>query len=275
MVKIKEEAHILADGSIDLNIWLQHLNERHHYADLYLIRNACILSQLSGQEQATESGESCLQQGLAMAEILVDLALDQESIAAAIIYNSVQYSELSIDDIYEQLGDGVGKLVVGVERMNAIHLIRDFDPATNRQQLDNCRKMLLAMADDVRVVLIKLAEHLRVLRTVRHLSDSIKRRVAQETLQLYAPLANRLGIGQIKWEMEDLAFRYLQSDTYKTIAKNLKARRVDRDRYVIHIVETLNQAIAQTGIKNAKVYGRSKHIHSIYHKMQRKNIDFS
>lgn len=276
MVKVKDEEHILSDGSIDLESWLGHLGEQHKYADIRLIRNACVLSQLAGQDQPTESGESCLQQGLAMAEILVDLDMDQETIAAAIVYDSVQYSELTIEDVYEQLGSKVGKLVHGVERMSAINNMHGLSGVTvNHQQVDNVRKMLLAMVDDVRVVLIKLAERLRVLRTVAHLSESVRQQIAKETMEIYAPLANRLGIGHIKWEMEDYSFRYLQPEKYKEIAKGLNSRRVDRDKYVENIVAVLNKEIANAGVSGAKVYGRSKHIHSIYRKMQRKNIDLS
>ena len=274
MVKIAEEAHLLADGSIDLEAWLKHLNESHHYQNLTLIRNACVLSQLAGGEQATESGESCLQQGLAKAEILSDLEMDQATIAAAIISESVEYSDLSIEDVEEQLGAEVAKLVKGVDIMNAIHGFRAGKP-NNHNQLDNMRKMLLAMVDDVRVVLIKLAEKLQVLRAIAHLSDSIQKPLAKEAMEIYAPLANRLGVGHIKWELEDLAFRYLESKQYKEIAKGLNARRVERDQYVKHIVTTLKEKLANDGIQHVDICGRSKHILSIYKKMQRKNVNLN
>ncbi|WP_415582915.1 RelA/SpoT family protein, partial [Legionella worsleiensis] len=136
----------------------------------------------------------------------------------------------------------------------------------------NIRKMLLAMVDDVRVVLIKLAERLCVLRSAGHLSEAVRKQLATEAMEIYAPLANRLGIGAIKWEMEDLAFRYLHPEEYKSIAKGLKAKRLDRDNFVNMIVEELNTHIRATGAHHFAVYGRSKHIHSIYKKMQRKNV---
>lgn len=276
MVKIKDEQHFLADGSIDLERWLQHLNDIHHYEDTSLIKNACLLSQVAGMDRATEGGDSCLQQGLEIAEILVDLQMDQTCIAAGIVFESAHYSDLNIDDVTEQLGPDVAKLVKGVERMNAIDSMRSLSSsAFSHRQLDNVRKMLLAMVDDVRVVLIKLAERLSVLRSVAKLHDKLKIDLAHEAMDIYAPLANRLGVGQIKWEMEDLSFRYLQPEKYKEIAKGLNTKRLDRDRYVKIIVETLQQALQEAHIEQAHIYGRSKHIHSIYKKMQRKNIPLS
>lgn len=275
MVKIKEQTHRLPDGSIDLESWLQHLASKPHYADNRLIHNACILSQLAGCDHVTESGESCLQQGLAVAEILADLDLPPTALAAAIVYESFQYAELTIDDITEQLGSDVSKLVLGVERMNAIHLMSTHHGTYSHTQIDNIRKMLIAMVDDVQVVLIKLAERLRVLRTVAYLSDSIKYPIAREVMDIYAPLANRLGIGQLKWEMEDLAFRYLEPEKYKEIASGLKARRIERDHYVKELVTTLEEELEKSELKNFRLYGRSKHIHSIYRKMHRKKTDIS
>lgn len=276
MVKIKDDAHFLEDGSIDVDAWLEHIVQKHKYFDSKLIHSACVLGQLAGHDQATESGESCLQQGLAMAEILVDLEVDQETIAAAIIFESVQYAELNIEDVRDELGDSVARLVSGVERMDAMSNIRLLgENQTSRRQIENIRKMLLAMVDDVRVVLIKLAERLRVLRTVASFNDGMKRAIAKEVFDIYAPLANRLGIGSIKWEMEDLAFRYLHPEKYKEIAKGLNSRRVDRDRYVKMVVEQLNREIKAVGIERFEVYGRSKHIHSIFRKMSRKNVPLS
>ena len=273
MVKVKDEPHIREDGSIDLDVWLKHLESEHHYKSTRLIHSALVLSQLAGDDHTTDTGESCLQKGLATAELLVDLELDEETISAAIIQDAVQFGELNVDDIEEQLGPEVAKLVSGVERMSELSTIRGFNPATAKPNtVDNIRKMLLAMVDDVRVVLIKLADHLVVLRACAHLDDKIRRQVATETVQIYAPLANRLGIGAMKWQMEDLAFHILEPITYKSIAKSLKERRMDRDRYKDLIVSTLKKAIPEAGIQHAEITGRSKHIHSIYSKMVRKKV---
>jgi GTP pyrophosphokinase len=274
MVKVKDTIPLLSDGSIDVDMWLHQLSSKKGYLDSQeLIRNACSLSQLDGQEHATETGQTCLQQGLAMADLLADLEVDQETLAAAIIFENVHYAGLTLDDVEEQLGSNIAKLVKGIGKMNAINnfqALNKYPP--NKNQIDNLRKMLLAMVDDVRVVLIKLAERLCILRTAGHLPEIIRQQLATEAMEIYAPLANRLGIGAIKWELEDLAFRYLYPEEYKAIAKGLKAKRLDRDNFVNLIVEQLNTQIKAMGIHHFAVYGRSKHIHSIFKKMQRKNV---
>lgn len=273
MVKVKETTPLLPDGSIDLEQWLQQLGSKGYFQDLGLIRNACTLSQLAGQDHATETGQSCLQQGLAMADVLADLEVDQETLAASIIFESVHYAELSLEDVEEQLGLPIARLVKGIEKMSAMSNLQALAKyPQNKHQIDNIRKMLLAMVDDVRVVLIKLAERLCVLRSIAPMPEQMRRQIATEVMEIYAPLANRLGIGAIKWEMEDLAFRHLHPDEYKAIAKGLKAKRLDRDRYVNLIVDELNRQIKSIGVEHFAVYGRSKHIHSIYRKMIRKNV---
>lgn len=273
MVKVKDSTPLLADGSIDVEQWLHQVGSKGYFQDLALIRNACTLSQLAGQDHATETGESCLQQGLAMADVLADLEVDQETLAAAIIFESVHYAELSLEDVEEQLGSQIARLVKGIEKMSAISNLQILTKfPQNKHQLDNIRKMLLAMVDDVRVVLIKLAERLCMLRSSAPMPTAMRQQIATEAMEIYAPLANRLGIGAIKWEMEDLAFRYLHPDDYKAIAKGLKAKRLDRDRYVNLIVDELNQQLKTMNVAHFAVYGRSKHIHSIYKKMMRKNV---
>lgn len=273
MVKVKEDTPLQADGSIDVEQWLHQLGSKGYFQDLELIRNACTLSQLAGQDHATETGASCLQQGLSIADVLADLEVDQETLAAAIIYGSVHYAELSLDDIDEQLSSNITRLVKGIKKMGAISTFQMLGKyPQNKHQIDNIRKMLLAMVDDVRVVLIKLAERLCVLRSSAPMPEAMRKQIATEAMEIYAPLANRLGIGAIKWEMEDLAFRYLYPEEYKAIAKGLKAKRLDRDRYVDLIVDQLNQRMKNMGVAHFAVYGRSKHIHSIYRKMQRKNV---
>ena len=268
MVRVKDTTPLTSDGNIDVELWLHQLSAKGYLENLELIRSACTLSQLAGQEHATETGQTCLQQGLSMADLLADLEVDQDTLVAAIIFENVHYADLSLDDVEEQLGHNIAKLVKGIERMSAMNNFQALNKyPQNKNQIDNIRKMLLAMVDDVRVVLIKLAERLCVLRTAGHLSETVRKQLATEAMEIYAPLANRLGIGAIKWEMEDLAFRYLHPEEYKAIAKGLKAKRLDRDNFVNLIVEQLNNQIKATGAQHFAVYGRSKH-----KKMQRKNV---
>lgn len=273
MVKVKENMPLNSDGSIDVEQWLEGIGRKGYFQDLDLIRNACILSHLASHDHATETGESCLQQGLAMADVLADLEVDQETLAAAIIYVSVHYAELSLEDVEEQLGKNVAKMVASTEKMGAISSLNKYPE--NKHQVDNLRKMLLAMVDDVRSVLVKLADRLCALRSAAPMPIKMRESIAKEVMEIYAPLANRLGIGAIKWEMEDLAFRYLHPNEYKTIAQGLNAKRLDRDRYVNLIVEELKQHLNAIDIAHFAVYGRSKHIHSIANKMKRKNVDIN
>jgi GTP pyrophosphokinase len=273
MVKVKESMPLNNDGSIDVELWLDSIGSKGYFQDLDLLRNACTLSHLAGHDHATETGESCLQRGLAMADVLADLEIDQETLAAAIIFVSVHYAELSLEDVSEQLGPSVAKLVDGAEKMSAISSLSSFDKyPQNKHQIDNMRRMLLAMVDDVRAVLIKLADRLCALRSSAPISSHMRKHIATEVKEIYAPLANRLGIGAIKWEMEDLSFRYLHPEEYKTIALGLKSKRLDRDRYVNLIVEQLKKSLYLMEIEHFAVYGRSKHINSIANKMKRKNV---
>lgn len=273
MVRVKDTTPIAADGSIDVELWLHQLSAKGYLDTLDLVRTACTLSQLSEQDHLTETNQSCLQQGLAMADLLADLGVDQETLAAAIIFVSVHYGDLSIDDVEEQLGHPIAKLVRGIQKMSAINRLQALTKyPQNKTQIDNIRKMLLAMVDDVRVVLIKLAERLCVLRAAVHLSEAAQKKLATEVMEIYAPLANRLGIGAIKWELEDHAFRWLHPEEYKTIAKGLKAKRLERDKFVHSIIKQLTDQISASGVTHFSVFGRAKHIHSIYKKMMRKNV---
>lgn len=273
MVKVNDAIPMHSDGSIDVGRWVDKIAERGYFEDVTLLRSACDLGQLAGQDHAIETGESCFQHGLAMANVLVDLEVDQETLAAAVLYSSAHDAELAIDDIAEHLNPDIAHLISGVGKMSTLSQMgSDFSDSHNKQQIDNMRKMLLAMVDDVRIVLIKLADRLCVLRSVAPISLSLRKKLASEVMSIYAPLANRLGIGSLKWEMEDLAFRYLNPEAYQAIAKELNAKRLERDHYVDTIVEKLNAALSGLSLHHFSVYGRSKHIHSIYRKMMRKNV---
>lgn len=273
MVKLKDHTYLLPDGSVNIEGWLQHVATHRTPTELHLIRRALHLSQLTGAESETSYGTPCLQQGLAMAEILFDLNLDLETIAAAIVYNNVHYADLSLEDVTEHLGEPVTKIVQGVERMEAIRSLHGH-PQRGRTQTENLRKMLLAMVEDIRVVLIKLSERTCLMRTANTLPEEMRQHLARETMDIYAPLANRLGVGQIKWELEDLSFRYLEPQAYKTLAKLLDQKRVDRERFIERVVNEIKKGIQDAGIKGAEVNGRAKHIYSIYRKMQKKDLDY-
>ncbi|HVV68320.1 MAG TPA: GTP diphosphokinase [Gammaproteobacteria bacterium] len=274
MKKTKPTLVISADNTThNIESWMQSWSSQYPTGENSLIRQACALAQLTGTDIATPNGQSCLLQGLQIAAILSELKVDQETMATGIIYSNVRYAGLILEDVQEQLGADVARLTGGVKKMEAIQNLQEqIGKTPSHNAIDNFRKMLLAMVDDVRIVLIKLAERLVILRHIGLLSDEEKRREAKMTQDIYAPLANRLGIGHLKWELEDLSFRYLEPEIYKNISKALKSTRIEREHYV-HTVMTLLERITQElGITKTEVTGRAKHIYSIYKKMQRKNV---
>lgn len=222
-----------------------------------------------------DNGEA-ISRCVAVADILAELDLDHETLIAALLH------DLPPDDPHAPLpalakayGDRVAHLIDGVRRMGAIEELYEapLDARRQLQNAENLRKLLLAMAEDVRVVLIKLADRLHTMRRLPQLDDEVRRQaVAQATMEIYAPLANRLGVWQIKWELEDLAFRHLDPLAYRQIATYLDERRVDREAFIHEVIERLLQALEGTGIE-ARISGRPKHLYSIWRKMQRKRVD--
>jgi len=266
MVKKRHDPPIRSDGTFDLSRWITEIGEKHPH-DLDLIKSACQFVEEHGGNTETPLKYSCQYQGLVMAEILFHLGLDPETLAAAIVYETFRYAKVSEKDIAKALGEGVARLVLGVDRMHSLH------HDVQIQQTENLRRLLLAVVEDIRVVLIKLAEYTSEMRASVHLTEEIRRQYAKGAQEIYAPLANRLGIGQIKWELEDLAFRFLEPTAYKQLAKLLDERRVDREHFISKTVEELKKALKEQHI-TASVNGRAKHIYSIWKKMQRKGVGY-
>ncbi|GEB71903.1 MULTISPECIES: GTP diphosphokinase [Pseudoalteromonas] len=206
-----------------------------------------------------------------MVEILAELNLDPESLATAYLTPYFLNDLISLEIIEEQLGNNIAMLLTGVAQMATISTLSHQGKGT--MQVDNIRKMLLTMVEDVRAVVIKLAEQVCHLRNVKDADEEERVIAAKETADIFAPLANRLGIGQLKWELEDLSFRYLHPDTYKGIAKQLDDKRLAREAYMEDMVEQVKNRLSEAGIE-AQVYGRPKHIYSIFKKMQQKNYEF-
>lgn len=216
-----------------------------------------------------------LVRGVEMVGILLMLSMDLATLKAAILYPFVEAGLLQQEKLEEDFGPKIAKLVEGVLEMEAIRSLQTLHRSeTSPEQVDNVRRMLLAMVEDVRAVVIKLAERIACLREAKLADEETRVLMAQEITNIYAPLANRLGIGQLKWELEDLAFRYLHPDTYKQIAKQLDEKRLDRERYIREFVQSLRDALAEAGVE-AEVYGRPKHIYSIWRKMQKKHLEFN
>ena len=255
--------------------WVKSLGYAADSEEFALIQKAFVVADEAHGSQTRASGEPYITHAMAVAEILVQLHLDPTAIASAILHDVVEDTSVNYEDIKAQFGDEVAGLVDGVTKLSHIEQ-QDLNERGTRehQHAESLRKLLLAMAEDVRVVLIKLADRLHNLRTLKYLPERKQLRVAKETMDIYAPLANRLGIWHIKWELEDLAFRYLEPKNYKKVAQFLDERRVDRERYIDHAIRIIHAEMEKAGI-SAEVQGRPKHIYSIWKKMQRKGITFN
>jgi len=269
----RAETHTPATGQPpDTDAWLQIVGSGQDSAGQELIQRALKCASKAHAGQLRASGEPYMTHCLAVAEIVHHLNLDPEATAAALLHDVVEDTTVTLDDIRQNFGSSVASLVDGVTKMG--HLDEMGEPLVGKsQQAESVRKLLLAMAEDVRVVLIKLSDRLHNMRTLRHLDETRQRRIARETLEIYAPLANRLGIWQVKWELEDLALRYLDPEDYHHIASLLDGRRIDRERHIEEVKRRLHETLEPTGIK-AEITGRPKHIYSIWRKMRRKNVDF-
>lgn len=285
MVKVRQDQPIKDDGSVDLEQWLEHLQDLTDVDDIDAIRRACEMSmqaQSSTDDSVdvwSENTQGSFRTGLEMAQILADLHQDQESLLAALLYRAVRERKLPIERVRKQFGKPIAQLIMGVLQMAAIGSrknprIDENVLGSDTTQMDNVRKMLVAMIDDVRVALIKIAERTCAIRGVKDGSRRKRYLVAREVFDIYAPLAHRLGIGHIKWELEDLSFRYLKPNDYKGIAQLLDEKRLDRQDYIDQVVVRLESELESVNI-DGEVNGRAKHIYSIWRKMQRKNIEFS
>lgn len=215
-----------------------------------------------------------LWRGIEMVEILSMLSMDIESSCAALIFPLANAEVVSEEELSETFGSGIVTLVHGVRDMDAIRQLKAIhNDSMASEQVDNVRRMLLAMVEDFRCVVIKLAERIMNLREMKDAPEDERVLAAKESTNIYAPLANRLGIGQLKWELEDYCFRYLHPDEYKRIAKLLHERRIDREQYIENFVDSLRKEMVKEGVR-AEVYGRPKHIYSIWRKMQKKSLAF-
>ena len=260
----------------DAGAWLERVGAHLDESGRALVARALETAVRAHAGQRRASGEPYVRHTMAVAEILAGLRLDAEALAAALLHDVVEDTPLTLEELRAAFGGTVARLVDGVTKLGALPALKEtLDEAQRRDadQAENLRKLLLAMAEDVRVVLIKLADRLHNMRTLDALPEGKRRRIARETLEIYAPLANRLGIAQIKWELEDLAFRHLEPQAYREIAALLERRRSEREAYVARAIAELERALARAGIR-ARITGRPKHIYSIWRKMRRKGVGF-
>jgi GTP diphosphokinase / guanosine-3',5'-bis(diphosphate) 3'-diphosphatase len=247
---------------------LEAVAEHYPQADLAEIGSAFDLAIEAHERQRRASGEPYVTHPIASAQVLAELGIDPVAVAAALLHDVPEDTEYSLADVEERFGPEVAHLVDGVTKLSK------FNTTTReQQQAENIRKMFLAMADDIRVVLIKLADRLHNMRTLAALPEEKQQRIARQTLEIYAPLAERLGIWHVKWELEDLAFKILEPDRYRELARLLDTRRKSRETYIERAIGILRPALEAAGIE-AELSGRPKHIFSIWKKMLRKGAEF-
>ncbi len=220
----------------------------------------------NGQER--KSGEPYIIHPVEVAYIITTLELDDAAICAALLHDVVEDTDITKEQLQELFGEEVVTLVEGVTKLGKISAQTFID--NREEQVENYRKFFMAMAKDIRVLMIKLADRLHNMRTLKHLTDDRKKANAKETRMLYAPLANRLGIYSIKWELEDLSFMYLEPDAYFELAKGVKSKRAEREKFINEILDQLRAKMQEMNIQ-AEIYGRPKHLWSIYRKMQKDN----
>ncbi|MBE3563412.1 MAG: bifunctional (p)ppGpp synthetase/guanosine-3',5'-bis(diphosphate) 3'-pyrophosphohydrolase [Hydrogenibacillus schlegelii] len=237
-------------------------------ADRARVREAYVFAARHHDGQYRISGDPYITHPVAVAEILAELRLDATVLIAALLHDIVEDTAVTLEDVRAAFGDEVASLVDGVTKLRRIQF-----QSKEEQQAENYRKMLLAMARDIRVILIKLADRLHNMRTLKFRSEEDQRRIAEETLDIYAPIAHRLGISKIKWELEDIALRFLNPQQYYRIVHLMKKKRAEREAYINKVIETLRAKLDEMGIR-AEVTGRPKHIYSIYRKMRDQHKSF-
>jgi RelA/SpoT family (p)ppGpp synthetase len=248
--------------------------ERFNGNELDLVKRAYEQATLAHDGQLRASGEPYVVHCVEVARMLADLGLDHHAVAAGLLHDVVEDTSWTVDDVRQRFDEEVARLVDGVTKLAYIDTMSQMgDRDIEAQEAESLRKMFLATVDDVRVVLIKLVDRLHNMRTLGSLSQERRERIARETLEIYAPLANRLGIWQIKWELEDLGFRHYDPETYHHIAELIDERRDIRESYIAKVIAELRSRLRLEGI-DASVEGRPKHIYSIYRKMRRKGIEF-
>ena len=264
----------------DLAEWLDRVRSILDDAKLEQLEEVANLTLQKELETTVNHRSNIFYTGIEMADILAHLHVDEDTLAAAMLYRGVREGVIPLAEVQEHFGEQVHALVKGTLSMGKLSdlieqnkRLEDHFNNNQREHLNGIYKMLISVTEDVRVVLIKLAERTYALRELATSSKERQERVAREILTIYSPLAHRLGIAQLKWELEDLAFRYLAPDRYKEIATLLNEKRLEREQYIQFVIDKLREALAEHGIE-AEISGRVKHIYSIYRKMKSKNLSF-
>lgn len=248
-----------------VDILLQKIKENCTNVDLDIVNKAFNLAYEAHKEQKRESGEPYIIHPIDVAVILAELGMDTSTIVAGLLHDVIEDTDYTYDDIKNIFSEEVANLVSGVTKITKMEY-----KSKEEQQADNFRKMLLAMASDIRVIIIKLADRLHNMRTLKYMPKEKQKRISKETLDIYSPLAHRLGISKVKWELEDLCFRYLHEEEYYDLVHQISEKRVERETYIAQIIKDLYSKLEEAEI-DSDIDGRPKHFYSIYRKMVTKN----
>ncbi|MDU2123548.1 MAG: bifunctional (p)ppGpp synthetase/guanosine-3',5'-bis(diphosphate) 3'-pyrophosphohydrolase [Clostridium celatum] len=248
-----------------VDVLIQKIKENCINVDLDVINKAFNLAFEAHKEQKRESGEPYIIHPIDVAVILAELGMDTSTIVAGLLHDVIEDTDYTYEDIKEIFTEEVANLVSGVTKITKMEY-----KSKEEQQADNFRKMLLAMANDIRVIIIKLADRLHNMRTLKYMPKEKQKRISKETLDIYAPIAHRLGISKVKWELEDLCFRYLHEEEYYDLVNQIAEKRVERETYIAKTIEDLYGKLEEAGI-DSDIDGRPKHFYSIYRKMVTKN----
>ncbi|MCA9508658.1 MAG: bifunctional (p)ppGpp synthetase/guanosine-3',5'-bis(diphosphate) 3'-pyrophosphohydrolase, partial [Myxococcales bacterium] len=237
----------------------------HPQPDLDLIRKAYVCSAKYHEGQVRKSGEPYLSHPLEVAKILAELKLDEASICTGLLHDTVEDTAATQDEIEEVFGHDIAYLVDGVTKLSQIKFY-----SSEEKQAENFRKMLVAMSRDIRVLLVKLADRLHNMRTLQYMIPEKQERIATETIEIYAPLANRLGIAWLKAELEDLSFKYIKPWDYRNLREKIGKTKNERARFIEDVSRELEKTLNDAGMKNFEVEGRPKHLWSVFRKMSDK-----
>jgi GTP pyrophosphokinase len=266
IVGITERLRPQRHGAVDVEGIVKEMLRHYPDGDAELVRRAYTYAAEAHAGQKRVSGEPYVTHPAAVAMLIAELGMEAATVAATLLHDVPEDTARSAEDIRLEFGDEIGRLVEGVTKLGRLQ-----GQSRDAHQAENIRKMFLAMADDLRVVIIKLCDRLHNMRTLGPLPVEKQKRIARQTLEIYAPLAHRLGIWQIKWELEDLSFKYLEPEQYKEVAEQLAERRQVRERSIDQAMKTLASELEKAGIR-AELSGRAKHLWSIAQKMRRKNV---
>ncbi len=242
------------------------VKQKKRWADTKIILKAYNYAKENHGSQCRKSGEPYIIHPLQVAYILADIGLDESTICAALLHDVVEDTEVTHEDLVRDFGEEIANMVAGVTKLGELR----YQASTEERQVENYRKMFLAMGKDIRVIIIKLADRLHNLRTLKYLRRDRQIANAKETMELYAPLANRLGIYSLKWELEDLAFKYLYPEEYRELVAGIDKKREERLKFIEKIMGDIRGSLKKQKIE-AEVTGRAKHLYSIYRKMKRDN----